>query len=309
VGKFIGLHMAVHKKSKQREQTERPILTKSAHPKKLVTDGDADATLGKQKVFQIVQQISLSLGSWYLSRIVSKLDFTDKSVLKLSRIAFGIYIMVVQIIYAFLTKTILSRDNNNSFVEALDKSQSFSTMTGLFNEVDSTHDPNKKQLISVRDYDLSEAKKVFISSLPIELLGVLFLHLVFHWNTPLLLAPLSLLSSKLQSPVVQVNLLGLHPVGSLKRPFAGMLDSLVSSLNEQSGLSTDNEAYTVDGSNDLPGGAVDGSGNDMSESECLVEDEDIQEGKEEEEEEEEEEENGEEKEVEEESEVHGNYDE
>eukprot|EP01034_Spumella_vulgaris_P024380 gene24380-30721_t len=94
--------------------------------------------------------------------------------------------------------------------------------------------PSKqKHSITARDYDLIEAKRALLSSLPAELIGVLFMHLVLHWNTPLLLAPLSLLGSKLQSPVVQINLLGLQAVGPLKRPFAGMMDALLASLNTE----------------------------------------------------------------------------
>jgi hypothetical protein len=202
---------------------------------------------------------------------VSKLDFADKSVLKLARILFGVYILVTQVLFSYLTQTILARKNDNLFVEVPDKrTHPLAAMTGLFNEMDGTND--KKRLVTVRDYDLGEAKKVFISSLPTELFGVLFLHLVFHWNTPLLLAPLSLLSSKLQSPVVQVNLLGLHPVGTLKRPFAGMLDSLVSSLNEQKSDSFSNVRTEVSDS-DVPteGVAFANSCENEDQSGCLHE--------------------------------------
>lgn len=240
IGKMSGSFLAVHKKNIRQNKLDNVPISKSKFKLNPTLDNpDINAIIvGNQKAFQIAIQLTFSIVSWYLSRAVSKMDFGNKTTLRLGRLAFGVYILVVQLLWTFLSNIICER-NDVTFVNGFDvELKPSSILSEILNGSPQTVH-RKKQQITVREYDLAEAKKVLYSSLPIELFGVLFLHLVFRWNTPLLLAPLSLLGSKLQSPVVQVNLWGLPAVGVLKRPFVGMMDSLMNSINTASSPDSD----------------------------------------------------------------------
>eukprot|EP00428_Durinskia_dybowskii_P086475 CAMPEP_0170442132 /NCGR_PEP_ID=MMETSP0117_2-20130122/47256_1 /TAXON_ID=400756 /ORGANISM="Durinskia baltica, Strain CSIRO CS-38" /LENGTH=158 /DNA_ID=CAMNT_0010702703 /DNA_START=1 /DNA_END=474 /DNA_ORIENTATION=- len=72
--------------------------------------------------------------------------------------------------------------------------------------------------ITIRAYDLEEVKKLS-SAMLFELLAATYMYFIRKSTAQLLMIPLMGITGKLKSPIVQIHLFRMQPVGPLERPF------------------------------------------------------------------------------------------
>ncbi len=237
-GLFIGSSLALHKKINKFKQSTLPI--KSTKSNKAIKTNSIDAVdlkdvTQKQQFRKTIMSLAMSLGSMVLSRKISNLNYKSNDVVMLARLGFCLYLVLTQVLYWLVVQHIKGTNDRSLMPTPSLAENPMAALSELLGSINNLADgglatKTKKRALTVAEYDLEEARKVFVSPLGMEIGIVAFIHIVLRKNTPLLLAPLMMLSGKLQSPVSLLHLLRMQPVGDLQRPFKNMLETFVSSL-------------------------------------------------------------------------------
>lgn len=187
----------------------------------------------------------------YLSRKIMTWDYKTPSNLKLARLIFVGYLVFAQLLY-FLLKFLIKWENNKDLViqqknplltsPLLAGNPMMKMLEGFGN--------NKKTDVplTVKQYDLQQNKDLY-KSLLMEIVGVTFLHSVFKMGAPLLMVPMWGITNRLKSPLIQIRLFGMKPLGQFARPFKSqmelMMDDMGSGFSASIGLEKDEDAISA----------------------------------------------------------------
>ena len=198
----------------------------------VLSEEKISAIIKKQQTIETVLSMILSLFSMYTSRKIFKLDFKNAKIRRASRLIFCGYIALMQLLQAYLIQrinrlkdtTIVNESSQSS--AALNSLGAISSLLGLKKD---------KVPVTTMQYDLKEVAKLFASILP-ELFVMAIVNIIFGKAFVfLLLLPMMALNNLLKAPIIQIHLLGLQPLGKLKRPFpsAWDLDALLAGAAEK----------------------------------------------------------------------------
>ncbi len=163
-GVLIGSRLAVHKKPKAVNKKTAILLPKESD----TSDNtrlkiNADSVIKKQNIIMTVQQLGMSFASMAISRKINKLDFTNKVVLKYSRLAFCAYIVLAQLLHFLLVQLIKARNDQSTVHLPIGPENPLAAISELLLGLNGPATPAKKS-VSVREYDLAEADKLFANA-------------------------------------------------------------------------------------------------------------------------------------------------
>lgn len=165
----------------------------------------------------LYMKFAATSAAFVISRLLNKLDYKNKKIILLSRIVYFSYLILTQLLVFYL-KSKISKANNKTFIEL--KSPGFMAQTKIL--------PKK---ITVKDYDLQEAQKL-TSSLFMEILFVLFVHIKQQKVQPLFYLPIMSVFNKMSNPIIRIHLFGEKAINKLSRPFKTGFEDIFEKLNQ-----------------------------------------------------------------------------
>ena len=227
-------------------------------------------------------QLVLSAASLLGQQLVTRLNFSDKRVMRLCRLVFFLYLALSHLMLGFIRRKILEADDSSPVPEAESGHDLLQTLgqqlpgVSLLRGLVPQPDAKAGDRLTVREYDLSEVSRLGLG-LAAEAAVTLYMDLVARMPYLTLLVPLTGVVSKLKAPIVQVHLFGRRAVGELRRPFRSALGRAAQS--EETRSRTAVEEVEVDLKDDDEASGYDDTDeeSDGNEDESRADDEDIEE--------------------------------
>lgn len=225
--------------------------SKQKSAKTELSKDDESRIMSRQKTIMQIQGTIISFGSMYLSRKIMTWDYKTPSNLKLARLIFVSYLVFAQLLY-FLLKFLIKWENNKDLViQQKNPLLSSPLLAGnpMMKMLEGFGNSKKTDVpLTVKQYDLQQNKDLY-KSLLMEIVGVTFLHSVFKMGAPLLMVPMWGITNRLKSPLIQIRLLGMKPLGQFARPFKSqmelMMDDMGSGFSASIGLEKDEDAIST----------------------------------------------------------------
>lgn len=151
------------------------------------------------------QQVASLVFVLLIVQVIKKFDLTDPEIIFRVRVLYAVSQSILFLcLYWCYTK--IQSKNEKSLIKVTEQPKPFSTETPATFEQ------------TIRDYDMSELKKLFQSSaISLALIG--FLHYKFLYVQPLILQSILPLKNLFLNQIVKIHLRGKAPVGDLARPF------------------------------------------------------------------------------------------
>lgn len=216
--------------------------------KRELTKDDESRIISRQKTIMQIEGTIISFGSMYLSRKIMTWDYKTPSNLKLARLIFVSYLVFAQLLY-FVLKFLIKWENNKDLViQQKNPLLSSPLLSGnpMMKMLEGFGGSKKTDVpLTVKQYDLQQNKDLY-KSLLMEIIGVTFLHSVFKMGAPLLMVPMWGITNRLKSPLIQIRLFGMKPLGQFARPFKSqmelMMDDMGSGFSASIGLEKDEDA-------------------------------------------------------------------
>ena len=210
----------VHNKSKKIKVIETTKLS------------DEELQVQEQKLNLKLQILSgatmVASGIIYLG--TNRIDTNHPQFIFYSRILFGAYLFVTQLIY-FLLKYLINKADNQTLIDISDP---LSNASDMFSTIATKL--VKSNTITIKEYDSMKNDELLSSLLP-SVAMTLFFHLRKPKGSMLLITTLTGFVNFFTNPLIQLYILRFQSIGNLKRPFVNplqkMFEGFTGKLNEQ----------------------------------------------------------------------------
>ena len=165
-------------------------------------------------------QILTSVVYFLSQRVINKVDFKEKSMLKMGRFVFASYCLAAHFMIRYIRAEIEAADDST----LITLSSPLSALTAA-NPMAAMIPGMGSKTQTVKEFDTVKVNEMS-QGLMFEILPAMFMHFVKKSGTPLLLVPLMGILNKMRAPLVRIHMLG----QTLKRPFKSGMEEMMSAL-------------------------------------------------------------------------------
>lgn len=217
--KVSRLQKEIQSSTKEEEKTEE----------EQIEEDQSSAAAPEESKGGMSMQLALSAFSMVANHFITKIDFKNARTHKLARLAFVAYLLLSQLLVILLRARIEAADDQTELSTGPTGEAPLQMLARAVPGLDMLKGmlpAAQRTPQTVREYDLSEANKLSFGLIS-EALVTLYMDYMAKMPYLLLIVPLGSITSKLNSPIVQIHLLGRRAVGALSRPFrSGMMAAL-----------------------------------------------------------------------------------